>query len=111
MSTARIKQISAEESEVFAEVGNVEEVALASMDLADSSGVMAAETAALVPNFNASRRLILFIRSSQTAEEQYHCQPQAKNKLRDSQSWLSAANGTVAAGGVVRRSLNGEMKA
>jgi hypothetical protein len=57
---------------VFAEVGNVEEVALASMGSADSSGVMAADTAALVPNFNASRRLILFIRSSQTAEEQYH---------------------------------------
>src|SRR5882762_5142356 len=59
--------ISAEDdSGAFAEVGNVEEVALASMGLADSSGVMAADTAALVPNFNASRRLILFIRSSQT---------------------------------------------
>src|SRR5712671_6541696 len=67
ISTARIKQISAEDaSGVFAEVGNVAEVALASMGLADSSGVMAADTAALVPNFNASRRLILFIRSSQT---------------------------------------------
>src|SRR6266478_5355790 len=71
ISTARIKQISAEDSEVFAEVGNVAEVALASMGLADSSGVMAADTAALVPNFNASRRLILLIRSSQTGEEQY----------------------------------------
>jgi len=77
MSTARIKQMSVEESEVFVGVGNLVELRppsteLASADLAESSGETAADTAALVPNFNASRRLILFIRSSQTAEEQYH---------------------------------------
>src|SRR6266404_1062010 len=66
ISTARIKQMSVDESGVLANDGDVVEVGPASIDLADSSGVMAAETAALVPNFNASRRLILFIRSSQT---------------------------------------------
>jgi hypothetical protein len=77
ISTARIKQMSVDESEVFPAVGDVVELRpasteLASADLAESSGVIAADTAALVPNFNASRRLIVFISSSHQAEEQYH---------------------------------------
>jgi hypothetical protein len=69
--------MSADESEVFAGVGNFAELRpasteLASGDLAESSGVIAADTAAFVPNFKASRRLILFISSSHQAEEQYH---------------------------------------
>jgi len=76
MSTARIKQISVDESGVLAEFGDVVEAGLASIefayaDLAESSGVIAADTATFVPNFNASRRLIVFISSSHQAEEQY----------------------------------------
>src|SRR6266404_1161557 len=77
ISTARIKQMSFDESEAFARAGNFVEfrpasTELASAALAESSGVIAADTAALVPNFNASRRLIVFISSSHQAEEQYH---------------------------------------
>jgi hypothetical protein len=72
MSTARIKQISGVESGPFAPLDNVAVVGIvagigpasteiASTGLPGSNGVMAADTAALVPNFNASRRLILLI--------------------------------------------------
>jgi hypothetical protein len=55
MSTARKKQISGDADGVFAELE------FAFTGLLERSGAIAADTAALVPNFNASRRLILLL--------------------------------------------------
>src|SRR6267378_4137248 len=97
MSTARIKQISADEPEVLAKDGDVVEVGpasieFASADLAESSGVTAADTATFVPNFNASRRLIVFISSSHQAEEQYHTPCSGRSLDRSSNSRKLAGN-------------------
>src|SRR5260370_6248473 len=55
MSTARKYQISGDAS------GVVAVIALPSNELAKKSGVTADDTAAFVPNFTASRRLILLL--------------------------------------------------
>src|SRR5258706_6954326 len=106
MSTARMKQISGEESDAFAGVGIVEDVGppstevafteVGSTDLPASNGVMAVDTATFVPNFNASRRLILlFIRSSPFEPEFKSSRgtislSARREKQWDSHFWLSA---------------------
>ena len=64
MSTARMKQISSEVVAVAASESSSELRTLAATEVSigeDNNGVAAAEIAAPVPNFRASRRVILLI--------------------------------------------------